>query len=449
MAFLFHRRPRPRLTKPFERPFLWSRQREIIESVYANPLTVVPACHGSGKSFCMAVLAADWVMKPEHPGKYTKVVILGPSHRQITVGILAHLREFRRAGQLPGHISLGTSPTWRLDGRDILITHSPPRGAGGLLQGIHAKHLLLIIEEGAEIERSQWDAAQSLLTGEENRAISVGNPTRPESAFYDACEKPGTQWNVIRLPVWDTPHFTGEKVPDYLLDVLPSQEWVDRMRREWTPAQQCARIDGDFPAIGSLAIFDMGKFPTADRPPPVKADAAGVDVAGEGRDRTAVFLFHRAERVVWELPVPNEYQSGDQLALSSWLAPRLAEYGVGQVLVDGLGPGSELGPPLQRRMPNAQVACVMTGDQAYDPGTYFNRRAEMHWAWAIRPPTLLNPDRELLEEFRQVRAEYGEGSRRKIEKKTHLMERLQRSPDRMDAALLAVAPVPDLEVLVV
>ena len=402
-----------------------------------------------GKTYTAACLAARWVLDPAHKTAETICIVVAPTHRQITLGVISHLRDFRKRRIIPGRISAGTSPVWNLDGRDVMVGMSPPRGSGGFLQGIHAKNLLLIFDEAAEIEQGHWDAGVSQATAGNNRVLAIGNPTIPDSPFHSACEgDESDKWNVIRMPVSSYPAFTGEPVSEIMEATLPSRDWVDLMRSVWPPAQQCARLDAEFPSAGSLAIFDMTKFRKAERQPPLTADCAGVDVAGEGRDQTAVYLHHRAERVVWELPVPREYQTGDQLALSSWLAPKLAEYGVGQVMVDGLGPGSELAPVLQRRMPDAQVACVMTGDTAYDPGTYANRRAELHWAWATRPPTLLNPDPRVLEEFRRVRADLNE-RRRKVEKKDLLRERLGRSPDRLDAALLAVAPAPDMEVLVV
>ena len=51
---------------------------------------------------------------------------------------------------------------------------------------------------------------------------------------------------------------------------------------------------------------------------------------------------------------------------------------------------------------------------------------------------MLNPTTAAMEDFRSVRQDLND-VRRKVEKKADLRERLQRSPDDMDACLLAAA----------
>ena len=42
---------------------LWQKQREILRSVYENPLTAVKGCHASGKTFAAAGLPLSWLVR--------------------------------------------------------------------------------------------------------------------------------------------------------------------------------------------------------------------------------------------------------------------------------------------------------------------------------------------------------------------------------------------------
>jgi hypothetical protein len=59
--------------------------------------------------------------------------------------------------------------------------------------------------------------------------VAVGNPDDPASHFATIC-KPGSGWHVETISAFDTPAYTGEKVPDELLPLLVSPEWIDLTR---------------------------------------------------------------------------------------------------------------------------------------------------------------------------------------------------------------------------
>lgn len=56
---------------------------------------------------------------------------------------------------------------------------------------------------------------------------SLGNPDDPASHFATIC-KPGSGWAVKKISALDTPAYTSEKVPEELLPLLVSPEWVER-----------------------------------------------------------------------------------------------------------------------------------------------------------------------------------------------------------------------------
>jgi hypothetical protein len=63
--------------------------------------------------------------------------------------------------------------------------------------------------------------------------------------------KPGSGWHVETISAFDTPAYTGEKVPEDLLPLLVSPEWVEERKIRWgvtSPIYQ-SKVLGEFPDI--------------------------------------------------------------------------------------------------------------------------------------------------------------------------------------------------------
>ena len=293
--------------------------------------------------------------------------------------VFKHLSVMRAQGLIPGRIT-GNSPcSWKIGYRTVALGVSPQKGNTHSLQGIHDRYLLVIVDEGCGIPRDHWAGMLSWSMGEHNRVMVIGNPTDRETAFGDACED-NEHWNTIKMAVNDSPHFTGEHMTEKMRESLPNKEDVATLRQSWSIVEQNARLDAVFPDVNSLAIFDMRKFPTDQSSPPVSAVHAGIDVAGEGRDRTVVYA--RKDDVVWNVPLPDATE-GDPYTLASMISPKLKELGVKTVAVDALGPGAQLSPRLVEQLPGVNIEAVLTGNPAYDENQFYNRRAELHWAYRL------------------------------------------------------------------
>src|SRR5258708_30382659 len=104
-----------------------------------------------------------------------------------------------------------------------------------------------------------WADANSLTTNENARFLEIGNPDIPESKFQEICQ-PGSGWNVIHIPAHSTPHFTREKVSQYLKDNLTTKLWGQERADEWGE---------DRPPDGPPVLAQPPTRPEHhDRPPP-------------------------------------------------------------------------------------------------------------------------------------------------------------------------------------
>src|SRR5207253_7879237 len=71
-----------------------------------------------------------------------------------------------------------------------------------------------------------------ITTGPWCRILAIGNPDNSATHFYKVSQ-PGSGWNAIRISAFDTPNFTGEKVPEKVAVSLISQEWAEEKKSEW------------------------------------------------------------------------------------------------------------------------------------------------------------------------------------------------------------------------
>ena len=162
----------------------------------------------------------------------------------------------KKAG-LPGRITLDAK--WYIGNELVAYGRKPADYDPAAFQGIHARYVLVIIDEAGGVPKSIFDAVDALATNIDARVVAVGNPDDPASHFATIC-KPGSGWHVETISAFDTPAYTGEKVPEELLPLLVSPEWVEERKLRWgvtSPIYQ-SKVLGEFPDI-SDDTFDLAQ----------------------------------------------------------------------------------------------------------------------------------------------------------------------------------------------
>lgn len=276
---------------------LWSKQREIAESVRDHRYTAVQSAHATGKSFLAARLCAHWIST--HPVGQTFAITTAPTGPQISAVVWRELAIAHSSGGLQGRINHGAVPEWKIGPHLVAQGRKPqdlvdPEQASAAFQGVHARYLLVVLDEAAGIPKWLWDAVDSLATSADSRVFAIGNPTDPSSQFAKVCQ-PGSGWNVIQVSAFDTPAFTGEKVRHGLLDVLVSESWVEERRKRWgedTPLYT-ARVLGEFPEESEHTLISARWVREAQErelaSPTRTPTIFGVDVARAGNDKTVIY----------------------------------------------------------------------------------------------------------------------------------------------------------------
>lgn len=490
-------------------PHLWGQdkldeyyhwhQREILYSVRDHRYTAVKSCHDAGKSFIAARIAAKWI--DQYPPGEAFVVSTAPTNAQVAAILWREIGKAHRKGGLVGRITTAGFPQWKIDTELVGYGRKPSDYDQSAFQGIHARYVLVLIDEAGGVDKALFDAADALATNEKARVLAIGNPDDPSSHFATIC-KPDSGWNTIKIDGLRTPNFTEqavlglecpqcrrigkegsllqdimeqeeipfntEPVPEDLREMLLSPLWVEERLHRWvgraaTPlllAKQAresslftAKVRGEFPNSDTEGVVPLGWVEAAMQryqdwqekgsPEPLGSIVLGVDVAREGEDDTCIAV--RQGDCVKEV---RRYKRADTMETTGYVAAAISLDPDSTVaVVDVIGVGGGVVDRLRELdMPNVPFNAAKSAKGLTDRTGEFqftNLRAAAWWNMReMLDPSrnsriMLPPSETLKADLTSPRWKVLSGGKIQIEAKDDIRKRLGRSPDEGDAVVMA------------
>ena len=363
--------------------FLWSKQQEVFAAVAKYDRVAVKSCHSSGKSFGAARLAAWWISTHD-PGT-AFVVTSAPTFAQVRAILWREINRVHRHAHLPGYTN---QTEWWIDDEIVAFGRKPDDENITAFQGIHARYILVILDESCGIPATLYNAAETLVSNG-GKIFAIGNPDDPMTEFFRICE-PGSGWHTITISAFDTPNFTNEDVPQVLKDLLINPSWVEQRKQRWgeNSPLYTAKILGEFPevSVDSLVPISLVKAAMARTLIPQKDDPndLGVDVARKGNNESVII--HRHGPVARLLGV---YHRNDLMELTGWVAKYIKETGCTRCKIDDPGMGGGVTDRLKELRSNGELPpwCTIVpvnvglGPTEKDPlkKRFFNLKAELSW----------------------------------------------------------------------
>lgn len=435
---------------------LWSRQRQIAESVRDHSRTAVRSGHGVGKTLSAAVVAL-WFLDTHAS---SRVITTATKWSQVKALLWHEIGQLHARGakrpQSAGRPIFRASPLqteFHLpDGRYALGLSSKPENSESFA-GHHAPHILVIYDEASGIHPSIFEVGEGYMTTDGARALLIGNPTRGAGEFFDAFHSKRGEYNTLHISALESPAITGEQVPDEARIALTGREWVRSRERAWgiESALYQVRVLGNFTKIATDVVMALGDVEDAqerDLPPDPVQDRVVVtcDVARFGEDETVIAV-RRGQRVrivesyLGKRPpsTASGPQEGDLVATAGRIAHHAEQYPRPHVrlVIDDTGVGGGVTDIL--RNAGWQVTAFNGGEGAHRPLKFPNRRSELWFEGAAQLEDLdLDADDQLCADLTAPKYGYDLKMRRVVEPKDDTKKRLGRSPDRGDAVLLTL-----------
>lgn len=205
---------------------VWSRQVQIGQSLVHNRRTAVPSAHDVGKSW-LAGRAVCWWLDCNPPGS-AFVVTTSSTGAQVKAILWREINRAHAKGKLPGRTN---RTEWWIAGEMVAYGRKPAEYNATAFQGIHARRVLVVIDEACGVPKTIFDAAGSLAANEGSRILATGNPDDPQSHFEAIC-RPDSGWSVVPIDGYDSPNFSGEPIPEDLSDLLLSKTYERELARD-------------------------------------------------------------------------------------------------------------------------------------------------------------------------------------------------------------------------
>jgi len=432
--------------------------------------------HGTSKTWSLADLAI-WFL---HCWSPAIVVTTAPSGEIVKNEIWRYMRRSRLDAKIPLLSGiLPKEPLWDIGADRYAIGLATDRG--DRFRGKHSPNMLFILDEANGLPSWAWEEADNMCTAPNNRIIASGNPIEPAGPFYN-CFKAGSEWAPLTFSCLDHPNVLEDN------DVYPgavSRKWVEtRVKNHSTPIGLAderqagdfewpltsgvyhrpsptfqARVLGEFPTEGPDTLISLASVARA-RKNAIPIDETtkvdiGMDVAYRGGDYCVVFA-RRGPSVI----ARRKWQGINPEKSKRELGAFIREFNfrglkVGTVAVDAIGIGSGLAYGIQAAREEGDIQCdrvipVQVSERANDPERYENKRAEIAYGLAERARqgdfdlTRLGEDADDFEnQDTQIRRDFDQRFRHRLELKDRFKDRVGISPDDFDAMALCFIDTTD------
>jgi hypothetical protein len=480
-------------THPYAgKPVAWTRERmdewvtrdqgAIMESVVENRYTAVPSCHDVGKSWTASRLVAWWL--DSHPPGEAFVVTTAPTAAQVGAILWREIGRAHRKADLWGYVTGANE--WKLEhgkGASELVAYGrkPADYDATGFQGIHARFVLVIMDEACGIPRLLYDAVDSLATNEHARVLAIGNPDDPSSHFHTVC-KPGSGWNVVQIDALRSPRFsvdevrkhpalqqymisegvapTDEQIPDELKDLLVSPTWVAERIKRWgvsSPIFQ-SKVRGRFPTVTTDTLIHPHwlTLAAAREVKPIPSQARyGADVARYGSDHSILLLRQGGHcRTVADIPYGPTTEFAGKIIQHGNEHSATTGSPFPVVCIDDVGVGGGVTDMLQDQgVPTVPIIGGAAALQKMPNGKprFVNKRSELWWnmreafagpsgtgddGWLDIDPE----DDDLLAQLSNIKYKLNQHGQIAVETKDAMKARGVSSPDKGDALAYALAP---------
>ena len=409
--------------------YVWDRLEEICDSIVNNRRTTIRSGHGLGKSWLMARVAI-WFLSVHRPAI---VLTTAPTGRQVEKVLWGEIHSAYNSSNVPLGGKL-LQVNWRIDDGTYAMGFSTDESVSQRefgstkMQGFHSPNLLLILDEAAGIPSEIWTGATSILTGENNKLVAIGNPSSPTGPFYDTFKSP--IYNKISLSCFDHPNVKEGRI---IVPGAVTAEWIEERKAEWgekSPLYQ-AKVLGNFPTEGTDTLVPLTWVEKAVENPAIVAEGAksiGCDVARFGDDLTTIY---KCTGNWFDLVEAVGKQDTTETAGKLTIAAN--EHETEFVAVDDTGVGGGVTDIL--RANGTSVVPVNFGCSAEDPEKFFNLKAEIYWGLReafekgeIRIPNIP----QLVNELSSIKFSVTPKGQIKIESKDEMKKRGHKSPDHAD-----------------
>lgn len=253
-------------------------QKAALLDLAGNPKVAIKSGQGVGKTGIEAV-ALLWFLCC-YP--YPRVVATAPTKQQLHDVLWAEVSKWMSKSPLLSEILRWTKTYIFMVGNEkrwfaVARTATKPEN----MQGFHEDNMLFIVDEASGVADPIMEAILGTLSGENNKLLMCGNPTRTSGAFFDAFHTDRMIYRCHTISSMDSPRTNKQNI-ESLIQKYGEDSNVVRVR-----------VKGEFPnqeddVFISLSLIEHCCMLDFAEDMPLARISFGVDVARYGSDETVI-----------------------------------------------------------------------------------------------------------------------------------------------------------------
>ncbi len=324
--------------------YLWSKQKDIVKSVYQNKWTLVRSCNSSGKTHVVGGIHWSWldIYHPKGKDRQTKVISTSKNYESLRLTLWSRIREmYRFVAERFNNAPMNLTdfhpeevkyPEWFSAGYNPKVEGDEATA----FQGHHGEHVLFIFEECINAPAALFRAIEGSMVDEGSHFLGIYNPTTTIGSEVYAMEQDAIDFDEVRdEPQWERPVLITIKASD----LWESPEYIEdpsRYKNLVTPRGAAAleakygrehpvvkaRIYAEWPEESENAAISFAALKLAfKRYGDVEYEKGyvetllfGWDVAGEGSDSNVLY---RGSVSDWLVNYDEDYEGIEDRPLIS------------------------------------------------------------------------------------------------------------------------------------
>lgn len=248
-------------------------QSNIIRKIFTCDRLLLLSGHGIGKSMIFAI--ASILFQLLHQSSCYSIIIT-PTHRQ-AVYLMNQVNKIWHKNKWNVQASIGQKQ-WVIDPKTDKRIVSFSTNAPERVQGYHADHLFILVDEATGVDDEIYESISSLMSTPHTKVVFASNPTR-HNWYHDLWNR--SSWDKIQISTIDAyeeqQKFGEQHISTEFLHQFDYDQKVRQIRilGEWLEESE----------------YDVIQIPRARDPQIEKHGCAiGLDIAGAGRDKTIITI---------------------------------------------------------------------------------------------------------------------------------------------------------------
>jgi len=414
-----------------EIPHIEKWQREVLEALDGGETKIsIRSGHGVGKTALCSWLALHFLLFRDD----VKVIVTSPSFKQMNDGLIPEVQKWlaKCPDWIAGNVESISDRIVRMPNpRNNFISFRTARKENPeALAGVHASHVLIIVDEASGVDEIVYETGQGALSTEGAIAVLIGNPTKPSGFFYQTQTSLADLWWTRKVSCMDSSRV--------------SESYIESQRRTYGADSRefAVRVLGEFPESGADAVIPRQFVESAvDRDILIKELPLiwGLD-PGRGGDPSG--FISRSDNAILEC---EELRFDNLMRIVGWIKSKWdgtpSRRRPEAIYIDSIGLGAgvydrldELGLP---------AIAVNVSESAALAERYMRLRAELWYrarAWFesynVTMSSSLPNLKKLIEELAMVEQKIMSSGKVDIESKEQMKRRGVKSPNLADALIL-------------